>query len=68
MDNGDLYLEHLDVKDIDQGIEVGEAHPAMTYHILVRKKKHALVMHYFWQKCEFCKQEDREGVVYLSKE
>lgn len=66
MDN-DLYLEHQDVKDIDEGIEVGEAKPAHTYHIIVRRKKCVLVLHYFWQKCEFCDREDREGVVYLTE-
>jgi hypothetical protein len=64
MDN-DLYIEHRDVSSIDEGIEIGEAHPSMTYHVLVRRKKHALISHYFWQKCKFCDMEDAEGVVYL---
>lgn len=66
MDNGDLYLEYREISSIDEGIEIGEAHPAQEYHILIRKKKHILVTHFFWQKCEFCRLEDREGCIYLS--
>lgn len=61
----DLYLEHREISSIDEGIEIGESQPAMEYHILIRKKKMALISHYFWQKCEFCHLEDREGCVYL---
>ncbi len=58
-------MEHRDISNIDEGIEIGEAKPSMTYHILIRKKKCALVLHFFWQKCEFCDREDREGCVYI---
>lgn len=62
----DLYLEYREINSIDEGIEVGEAMPSRDYHILVRKKKCALITHFFWQKCEFCHLEDREGVVYIN--
>jgi len=65
MDNGDLYLEYREISSIDEGIEIGEAHPSREYHILIRKKKHILVTHYFWMNCEFCHLEDKEGCVYL---
>ncbi len=61
----DLYLEHIEISSIDEGIEIGESNSAMEYHILVRKKKLALIMHYLWQRCEFCRKEDTVGVIYL---
>jgi hypothetical protein len=65
MDN-DLYLEYREVSSVAEGIEIGEAKPSQEYHILVRKKKHVLVTHFFWQKCEFCHLEDADGVVHIS--
>lgn len=63
--DNDLFLEHREITSIDEGIEIGESMPSREYHILIRKKKHALVTHFFWQKCEFCRLEDREGCVYI---
>ncbi len=61
----DLYLEHIEISSINEGIEIGESNSAMEYHVLVRKRKLALIMHYYWQQCEFCKKDDSKGVVYL---
>ena len=66
MDNNDLFLEYREVANIDEGIEIGEASAAHEYHVIVKRKKCILVTHFFWQKCEFCRREDREGVVYLT--
>jgi hypothetical protein len=67
MDSTDLYLEYREISSIAEGIEIGESKPAQEYHVLVRRKKHVLVTHYFWQKCEFCRREDDDGVVDLNK-
>lgn len=67
MDSTDLYLEYREISSIAEGIEIGESKPSQEYHVLVRRKKHILVTHYFWQKCEFCRMEDDDGVVDLNK-
>jgi hypothetical protein len=64
MDN-DLYLEYREITSVTEGIEIGEATPSREYHILLRKKKKVLVTHFFWQKCEFCRLEDENGIVNL---
>ena len=66
MDN-DLYLEYREISTVEEGIEIGESKPSQEYHILIRKKKHVLVTHFFWQKCEFCRIEDDDGIVHITK-
>jgi hypothetical protein len=61
----ELYLEYRDVSSPQEGIEIGESKPSQEYHILVRRKKHVLVTHFFWQKCEFCRLENSEGIVVI---
>ena len=67
MNDCDLHLEHKDCGSIKEAITIGEGSPSMDYHILIKKDRIILVMHFFWQKCQFCNMEDEQGCCYLDE-
>lgn len=48
-------------------IIIGEKEASKEYHILMNKKKLALITHAIWNTCEYCNATcDERGVINLS--
>jgi len=48
-------------------ITIGEKEASKEYHILMNKKKLALITHLVWDKCDYCNATcDEKGIINLT--